>query len=153
MKMKNRRYWILIVVVAASAAVVTMAQTTAKSDAAAMITKLENDGVKADLANDKAFYEKVLADDWSGGDSGGIWFTKADILKMASDPAHNKTNSEKIFDLKVRVYGDTAVATYKDTYDAMMNGEHLAKTVIGTDTFVKIGGQWKQVASHASEAK
>ena len=152
MKMKNRLYWILIVV-AASAAVVTMAQTTAKSDAAAMITKLENDGVKADLANDKAFYEKVLADDWSGGDSGGIWFTKADILKMASDPAHNKTNSEKIFDLKVRVYGDTAVATYKDTYDAMMNGEHLAKTVIGTDTFVKIGGQWKQVASHASEAK
>jgi hypothetical protein len=152
MKMKNRMYWILIVV-AASAAAVTMAQTTAKSDAAAMITKLENDGVKADLANDKAFYEKVLADDWSGGDSGGIWFTKADILKMASDPAHNKTNSEKIFDLKVRVYGDTAVATYKDTYDAMMNGEHLAKTVIGTDTFVKIGGQWKQVASHASEAK
>lgn len=150
--MKNRMYWILIVL-AASAAAVTMAQTTAKSDAAAMITKLENDGVKADLANDKAFYEKVLADDWSGGDSGGIWFTKADILKMASDPAHNKTNSEKIFDLKVRVYGDTAVATYKDTYDAMMNGEHLAKTVIGTDTFVKIGGQWKQVASHASEAK
>lgn len=152
MKMKNRMYWILIVL-AAFAAAVTMAQTTAKSDAAAMITKLENDGVKADLANDKAFYEKVLADDWSGGDSGGIWFTKADILKMASDPAHNKTNSEKIFDLKVRVYGDTAVATYKDTYDAMMNGEHLAKTVIGTDTFVKIGGQWKQVASHASEAK
>jgi hypothetical protein len=152
MKMKNRLYWILIVL-AASTAAVTMAQTTAKSDAAAMITKLENDGVKADLANDKAFYEKVLADDWSGGDSGGIWFTKADILKMASDPAHNKTNSEKIFDLKVRVYGDTAVATYKDTYDAMMNGEHLAKTVIGTDTFVKIGGQWKQVASHASEAK
>ena len=72
---------------------------------------------------------------------------------MAGDPAHNKTNSEKIFDLKVRVYGDTAVATYKDTYDAMMNGELLAKTVIGTDTFVKIGGQWKQVASHASEAK
>ncbi len=152
MKMKNRLYWILIVL-AASTAAVTMAQTTAKSDAAAMITKLENDGVKADLANDKAFYEKVLADDWSGGDSGGIWFTKADILKMASDPAHNKTNSEKIFDLKVRVYGDTAVATYKDTYDAMMNGEHRAKTVIGTDTFVKIGGQWKQVASHASEAK
>jgi hypothetical protein len=152
MKMKNRLHWILIVL-AASTAAVTMAQTTAKSDAAAMITKLENDGVKADLANDKAFYEKVLADDWSGGDSGGIWFTKADILKMASDPAHNKTNSEKIFDIKVRVYGDTAVATYKDTYDAMMNGEHRAKTVIGTDTFVKIGGQWKQVASHASEAK
>ena len=26
-----------------------------------------------------------------------------------------KTNSEKLSELKVRVYGDTAVATYKDT--------------------------------------
>lgn len=143
-------YWILILVIAASAAV-TIAQT--KSQDVAAVTKLENDGVKADLANDKAFYEKVLAEDWTGGDSGGTWFTKADILKMSDDPQHNKTNSEKLSDLKVRVYGDAAVATYKDTYDAMMNGEHRAKTVIGTDTFVKIGGQWKQVASHASEAK
>lgn len=151
--MTKRVYWTLIIVVAASVAAVTMAQTTAKSDSVAAVTKLENDAVKADLVNDKAFYEKLLADDWTGGDSGGTWFTKADILKMASDPQHNKTNSEKMFDLKVRAYGDTAVATYKDTYDAMMNGEHRAKTVIGTDTFVKMGGQWRQVASHASEAK
>jgi|SRR5690348_7674682 hypothetical protein len=133
---------------------VTLAQTGGKSDAVAAITKLENDAVKADLANDKAFYEKVLADDWTGGDSGGMWFTKADTLKMMDDPQNNKMNSEKISDLKVRVYGgNTAVATYKDTYDSMIKGEHRARTVIGTDTFVKIGGEWKQVASHASQAK
>jgi hypothetical protein len=69
------------------------------------------------------------------------------------DPDHNKTNSEKLSELKVRVYGNTAVATYKDTYDAMLKGEHRTRTVIGTDTFVKIGNKWKQVASHASTAK
>jgi len=137
-----------------AALTVTKAQTGGKSDAVAAITKLENDGVKADLANDKTFYEKVLADDWTGGDSEGAWFTKAETLKMMDDTKNNKMNSEKISDLKVRVYGgNTAVATYKDTYDSLFNGQHRARTVICTDTFVKIGGEWKQVASHASQAK
>jgi hypothetical protein len=69
------------------------------------------------------------------------------------DPEHNKTNSEKLSELKVRVYDNAAVATYKDTYDSMIKGEHRARSVIGTDTFVKTGGEWKQVASHASQAK
>jgi hypothetical protein len=77
---------------------------------------LENDSVKADLAGDPEFYQKVLVEDWTRGDS------------------------EK-----------TAVATYKDTYDIQIMGEHRAHTIIAT--FVKIDGEWKQIASHGSEAK
>jgi hypothetical protein len=154
MSARNAVLWISLIVVAMLTALrATKAQTGGNADAVAAVTKLENDGVKADLANDKAFFEKLLADDWTGGDSGGTWFTKADVLKLMNDPEHNKTNSEKISELKVRPYGNTAVATYKDTYDSMLKGEHRARTVIGTDTFVKIGGDWKMVASHASQAK
>jgi hypothetical protein len=154
MSARNAVLWISLIVVAMlTALTATMAQTGGNADAVAAVTKLENDGVKADLANDKAFFEKVLADDWTGGDSGGTWFTKADVLKLMDDPEHNKTNSEKISELKVRPYGNTAIATYKDTYDSLLKGEHRARTVIGTDTFVKIGGDWKMVASHASQAK
>ena len=154
MNARNIVLWISLVVVAMLAGLaVTRAQTGDNADVVAAITKLENDAVKADLAGDKTFYEKALADDWTGGDSGGSWFTKAEMLKLMADTEHNKTNSEKISELKVRVYGNTAVATYNDTYDAMLKGEHRARTVIGTDTFVKIGGEWKQVASHASQAK
>jgi hypothetical protein len=146
--------WISLIAVAMlTALTVTKAQMGGKTDAVAAVTKLENDAVKADLANDKTFYEKLLADDWTGGDSGGTWFTKADVLKMMADPEQNKMNSEKISEVKVREYGGTAVANYKSTYDALMKGEHRARTVIATDTFVKIGGEWKQVASHASQAK
>jgi hypothetical protein len=53
----------------------------------------------------------------------------------------------------VRVYGNTAVATYKDTYDILIKGEHRVHSIIATDDFVKLGGEWKQVASHGSEAK
>jgi len=154
MKARNAVLWLSLIVVAMLAGLaVTRAQTGANADVIAAITKLENDAVKADLANDKTFYEKVLAEDWTGGDSGGVWFTKAEVLKLYADPEHNKTTSEKISDLKVRVYGNAAVATYKDTYDAMLKGEHRARTVIGTDTFAKIGSEWRQVASHASIAK
>ena len=154
MSAKQPALWISIIVIALLAELgVVRAQTGANADAMAAVTKLENDTVKADLANDKAFYQKVLAEDWTGGDSGGAWFTKADVLKMMDNTKDNKTNSEKLSDLKVRVYGNTAVATYKDTYDAMMMGQHRSQTVIGTDTFVKMGGEWKQVASHASVAK
>ena len=88
-----------------------------------------------------------------GGDSDGVWYTKAEALKLMADTKNNKTNSEKLSDLKVRVYGDTAVATYKDTYDSLFKGEHRSRAVISTDTFVKIGGDWKLVATHSAVAK
>jgi hypothetical protein len=154
MNTRNTVFWISLVVVAMlTGLAVTWAQTGAKADTVAAITKLENDSVKADLAGDTAFYEKVLADDWTAGDSKGIWYTKAESLKLMADTQHNKMNTEKLSDLKVRVYGDAAVATYKDTYDSLFKGEHEARAVIATDTFVKMGNQWKLVASHASQTK
>jgi hypothetical protein len=75
-------------------------------------------------------------------------------MKIMADAKDFKTNSEKLSQLKVRVYGNTAVATYKDTCVIQFKGEHRAHTIIATDTFVKMGGEWKQVASHgASVAK
>ena len=155
MNAKYRVLWISLFVVALFAGLsVTQAQTGAKTDVVTAISNLENDGVRADLAGDPAFYQKVLADDWTRGDSDGSFYTKADVMKLMADAKDFKTNSEKLSELKVRVYGSTAVATYKDTYDILFKGEHRAHTIIATDTFVKVGGEWKQVASHgASVAK
>jgi hypothetical protein len=122
----------------------------AAGDAMAEITAIENASVKPDMANDKTFYEKTLASSWTMGDSSGKWYTKASVLKLMDDPTNNKFNSEKLSELKVRVYGDTAIATYKDTYDATIEGKHRMRTVIATDTFVKQAGAWKEVASHSS---
>ena len=130
---------------------IVLAQSS--GDTVAAITKLENDSVKADLAGDRAWPEKYLADDWMGCDSEGKWYTKADVLKMIADTKNNKYNSEKVTDLKVRVYGNTAVATYKDTYDAMVEGQHRSRSVLGTDVWVKMGSDWKQVSSQGTTTK
>jgi hypothetical protein len=136
------------------AAVSSVASMKKQSDAevVAAITQMENDGVKADLAGDSSFIEKNYADDFTMGFSGGRWETKESMLADAKDTANNKMTSEQISDLKVRVYGDTAIATYKDSYDAMMRGEHRVKTVLSTDTFARQHGVWKEVASHSSVA-
>jgi hypothetical protein len=154
MNAKNRVLWIsLLVAVLFGAVSVTRAQTAAETEAATAISDLESDAVKADLAGDRAFYQRVLAEDWTRGDSDGTYYTKADLLGLMADAKNIKTNSEKVSELKVRVYGNTVVAVYKDTYDILIKGQRRAHTIVATDTFVKMGGEWKQVASHGSETK
>ena len=141
---------VLAITALAAAAPVYAAQAKTGASIVAAITKLENDGVKADLAGDKSWSEKYLADNWMGCDSSGKWFTKADLLKMIADTTNNSYKSETISDLKVRVYGATAVATYTDTYDAVVGGEHRVRTILATDVFVKMGAGWKAVTGHST---
>ena len=119
--------------------------------AIATITEMEIASVKADTAGDSSFIEKNYADSFSGGSSWGNWETKQSILADMKDNKNNRTNSEVISDLNVRIYGDTAIATYKSTSDSVYHGEHSVRTILSTDTFVRQDGSWKQVASHSSE--
>ncbi|HEY4049146.1 MAG TPA: nuclear transport factor 2 family protein [Acidobacteriaceae bacterium] len=131
---------------------VAQAQTATNADVTA-VSNLEKDAVKADLAGDQGFYQRVLAEDWTRGDSDGTYFTKATLLNLMADNNSIKTSSEEISELKVRVYGNTAIATYKDTYDLLIKGQRRAHSIIVTDTFIRMGGEWKQIASHGSETK
>ncbi|WMT79697.1 nuclear transport factor 2 family protein [Bradyrhizobium sp. Ash2021] len=129
MKAKNPVLWISVCAIALFVGPnVTRAQTAAEADVVTTISNLENDGVEADLAGEPAFYQKVLAEDWTRGDSDGTFYTKAELLKLMADKKNFKTNSEKLSELRVRVYGNTAVATYKDTYDILIMGERRAHT-------------------------
>ena len=155
--MRRTRYSfvILAVVLAVSAFPTTALGQTNTSDAdapsVATITQMENSSVKADLAGDSAFIEKNYAENFTGGSSWGNWETKQSILADMKDSKNNKTNSEAISELSVRVYGDAAIATYKSSYDSLYHGSPRARTVLSTDTFVRQNGSWKQVASHSSE--
>src|SRR5438874_9770519 len=143
-----------LVVVATLSPIAAAKKQSTNEDAVAAITQFENDAVKADLAGDSSFFQKNYADNWTGGFSGGTWNTKESMLADMKDSANNKMNSEEISDLKVRIYdNNTAIATYTDTYDGMVRGEHRAKTVLSTDTFVRQNGTWKEVAGHSSVAK
>jgi ketosteroid isomerase-like protein len=123
---------------------------SAQDDPVAWITDYEHNAAAADLAGDVSFYQENLADDWSDGMSNGQIQTKQELISDLTDKAHNITFRETLSDIKVRVYGDRAVATYRERYNALTGGNRIAKTIITTDTFAKIDGQWKLVAAHSS---
>lgn len=123
---------------------------SAPDDPVARITEYEQNAAAADLAGDVSFYQKNLADDWSDGMSNGQFQSKQELISDLTDKEHNITFHETLSDIQVRVYGDTAIATYKEMYDALTGGKRVAKTIITTDTFARIGGQWKLVAAHSS---
>jgi ketosteroid isomerase-like protein len=142
----------LMVTAAAPALVSSQGQKAADSDAVAAVTKIENDAIKAVLANDSSFYEKFLASDYTGGTSRGTWDTKASTLTDMKDTKNNKTNSQTLSDLKVRIHGDLAIATYSTTYDALIRGQHYARTVLCTDVLQQQSGGWMLMANHCSQA-
>ena len=97
MSAKTSALWISLLGIALLAGLsVTRAQTMAQTDIVTAISNLENDAVKADLAGDADFYQKVLAEDWTRGDSDGTYFTKAVLLNLMADTKSIKTNSEQI---------------------------------------------------------
>lgn len=155
MRLTRSMFVIFAVGLAVSAfPVLALGQTnssTADAAAVATITQMENASVKADMAGDSSFVEKNYAENFTAGSSWGNWETKQSILADMKDSKNNKTNSETISEISVRVYGDTAIATYKSTYDSLYHGEPRARTILSTDTFVRQNGTWKQVASHSSE--
>lgn len=127
-------------------------QKAGSADAVAAITKIENDGIKAGLANDPSWTEKNMASDYTGGTSQGTWDTKPSLIADMKDAKNNSTKSQTLGGLKVRVHGDLALATYSTTYDAMYHGQHYARTVLCTDTFQHQSAGWMLMASHCSEA-
>lgn len=148
--MRSKSVFLFAVLLTAATLVSIAFPQTPTAGAVAEVTSLEQEGVKADLANDPSFAKQYYAEDYTGGTSWGSWDTKASILKDMSDSKANKTNKSEISDFKVRAYGNTAIATYTDTYDALYHGKQRARSVMCTDTWVK-QSTWKLVATHCSQ--
>ena len=79
-------------------------------DPVAVITQWEHDAAAADQAGDISFFQKNLSDDWTDGMSNGKFQSKKDLISDLTGKTHFTMLHETLSDLKVRVYGDTAVA-------------------------------------------
>lgn len=140
--------------VMATAVPACLAQKADTKSVEAAITKLETDSRKADMAGQTGSWMKAHnAENYTMGTSWGAWEDNAELQKDAADTAKNKTSKRDISDIKVSVYGNnTAIARYKESYDMMIKGEHRARTILTTDTWVNEKGVWKLAASHSSQA-
>jgi ketosteroid isomerase-like protein len=134
-------------------AVASIAQTPAQPTSGSVeqeLIKLEQDWAIAGVKSDVAFLDRILAEDWVFTDPEGVVWTKTQsqaALKSGEDIITSAVND----DMKVRVYGDTAVVTGRWTGKETLKGKDIGGQSRWTDTWIKKAGRWQCVATHASK--
>jgi uncharacterized protein (TIGR02246 family) len=130
------------------------AQTPSKPPAAGAadekaVMKVENDMLAALLKRDGATFGKYFADDAVLTTPDGNVQTKVQLLADVKS-GELVLESSTISDMKVRVYGDAAVATYTTTDKGKYKTQDISGRYRWTDTFVRRAGDWKLVAGHGT---
>ncbi len=110
------------------------------------IKKNEQDWAQAVVREGVASVDQYEADDIITTDpSGRVTGKAADKTDLSS--GDYKIQSEELSDLKVLVYGNTAVAAATNFMKGTYKGQDLSGKYRFTDTWVKRNGKWQVVAS------
>lgn len=113
------------------------------------IKQLDNERIQAIQKSDTAFIERVYADDYVVIGANGTVRSKAQVIADFKSGAL-KVESLKDDDLKVRVYGKTAVLTGRSTTKVKDKGQDISGQSLFTRVYVKRAGQWQFVTHHIS---
>jgi ketosteroid isomerase-like protein len=113
------------------------------------IEGLELDWRQAQLSNNVSEVDRLLADDYLGISANGTLETKADELARRRSGELHITQLD-LSDIKVRIYGDTAVVTSKADLVGR-NGDHdISGRFRYTRVYSNRMGQWRIVSFEAS---
>jgi ketosteroid isomerase-like protein len=103
-------------------------------------------------AGDFEKLEGMLADDFISTSATGFVQSKADVVNDVRS-GDWKVRSAQPADIKVRIYGDTAVAAYRNTMDAVYKGQNRGGQSRVLAVYVKSGGDWKLVAQQITSLR
>ena len=95
--------------------------------------------------------ERIIADDFVGVDPQGNLYDKAKMLSNTRE-APKYFASNRIGPVKVRFYGETAIAQGEETWVRLRGDPHTGRFV-WTDTWVRRSGKWQIVAAQDVIAK
>jgi ketosteroid isomerase-like protein len=113
------------------------------------LIQIERDWSQALVERDASVLMRILADDYSATGPNGKVTGKADEIEdlKSSDAV---IESSTLDDLKVRIFGTTAIVTGQDTLKMAGRKGPGTRRSRFTDVFVSRGGRWQVVASHYS---
>jgi ketosteroid isomerase-like protein len=113
------------------------------------LIKIQHEWAEARLKRDGSFAQRIEADDFTVvWFNGGIVNKEDDVKSYESDDV--VFTDFKIDDLKVRFYGDTGIVVGQGSIKARTKTQDLGEKYVWTDTFVKLSGKWKAVASQVT---
>jgi ketosteroid isomerase-like protein len=121
-----------------------------KNSAEQTLIQMEQDWSQADIRKDAKTLSRILADDWIGIDFEGTLLNKAQALTGIGSNS-GSLQSTVLRDVKVRIYGDTAVLTGTDTEKGEYHGKDSSGKYLWTDVFVHRNGRWQAVSSQSTK--
>lgn len=134
----------LMIAIALSVAAQQSATTTA--DVERYIRDSESQWAEAVSNGDVSVVQRILADDYIGVDAGdGHVYDKAEGISFIREH-HSEFISNHLNDVKVRFFGNTAVAQGSESWERR-TGEPRRGRFVWTDTWVLRNGQWQIVAA------
>ena len=113
------------------------------------IENLEAQWRTAVLQNDVATVNRLLADDYLGINPNGTLETKADALALRRSGTTKISRIDPI-NMKVRVYGDTAVVTSQVQLEGHDGERDISGRYHYTRVYSRRSGEWKVVSFEAS---
>jgi ketosteroid isomerase-like protein len=113
------------------------------------IEALEMQWREAQLSNDVSVMDRLLADDYIGISASGIIETKPEALALRRAGTLHITALD-LNDLKVRIYGDTAVVTSQANLEGTNGASNISGKYRYTRVYNRRYGQWKIVSFEAS---
>ncbi len=113
------------------------------------LIQMEHDWSRADTEKDAATLDRILADDWIGIDFEGTVLTKPQALRDINSGSAS-LESTVLSDMKVRIYGNTAIVTGTDTEKSEYHGKDSSGKYLWTDVFVFRNGRWQAVSSQST---
>ena len=108
------------------------------------LLKLEDEFARAVASNDADALDGILADDWIIVDPDGSIIDKARFLAVIKSGVLSHELMEST-DLRVRLYGNTAVVTGLTTTKGKFMGQDFASCERATDILVKQTDRWQCV--------
>src|SRR2546425_6173431 len=141
---------ILAVTLTAAAVLVATADPAAAQAASSaaveeQIKKIEKDRAAAVTRADVAALDAITSDDYTLIDRNGRVRDKAQTMN-AIKTGDIKITSNEVSDLKVRVYGDTAVVTGRADTKGTIGGKGISGPMLFTRGYVKRNGRWQSVS-------
>jgi ketosteroid isomerase-like protein len=130
---------------------VSLLGVTWAQDVEEQIKKLETDRAAAAVKADVAKLDKETADDYTLINANGTMSDKSKMLN-AFKSGDTKFTTDDVSDMKVRVYGHTAVVTGRADLKGTLGGKDISGPILFTRVYVKKGGQWQAVALQQTKA-
>ena len=132
-------------VIACALAALTAGSAHAQGSVEEQILKMERDRAAAVVKADVATLEGLTSDDYILINANGQMSDKATTMSDIKT-GRIKLTANEVSDMKVRLYGDTAVVTGKSSAQGTIGGRPLKGPVMFTRVYVKADGKWRSVA-------